>query len=311
MRRYSSSLVGFFFHALVGVTLWAMVVSSTDSDQTCENPDTCFTRPPADAKYVTEGSYFPSNSFLQVPIEAIRNETHNSKVITFALPPNRSLGITISSAILMDVPKEDGKSIVRPYNPIHIDKEGSFELLIKIYPDGIAGKYISQLQVGNKVGFKQTKKNVKKFQFPFKGVEKITMLAGGTGIAPMYQALVPILKETDIKVRLLYSNKTPQDIMLKKELDDLVQANTDRFSLHYIIGENKNDQRHSDFAETGWIDEEKIGRLAFAAKDANSVVWVCGVDDMYNSLAGSRMKALTEGSALHTLGFSDDNLWRS
>lgn len=299
-------------HALFSVVILAIVVSSNDADRTCENPDTCFTKAPADAKYVNEGTYFPSNSFLQVPVLSIKNETHNVKLITFGLPSTQSLGITISSAVLMNVPKDDTKSIVRPYNPIHVHKKGSFDLIIKIYPEGIAGKYLSKLKVGDLVGFKQTKGNVKKFKFPFQEVEKLTMVAGGTGIAPMYQALVPILKETAIQVRLLYSNKTPQDIILKKELDDLAEAYTDRFSLHYIVGEDKDDTRYSDLiTETGWIDEEKLRRLAFPSSDANCIVWVCGVDDMYKSLAGSRMKTLTEGSALVKLGFTDDTVWRS
>ena len=64
--------------------------------------------------------------------------------------------------------------------------------------------------------------------------------------------------------------------------------------------------------ETGWIDEEKVFRLAFPpAADGSSVVWVCGVDDMYTSLAGSRMKPLTDDSALKRRGYSDASVWRS
>jgi hypothetical protein len=32
---------------------------------------------------------------------------------------------------------------------------------------------------------------------------------------------------------------------------------------------------------------------------------------MYESLAGSRMKKLAEGSVLHDLGYTDDAVWRS
>ena len=42
-----------------------------------------------------------------------------------------------------------------------------------------------------------------------------------------------------------------------------------------------------------------------------NVVWVCGVDDMYVTLAGSRMKPLAPSSVLHNLGFSDEMVWRS
>lgn len=293
---------------LILLSLLFIAAAGNDGDQTCDNPETCFAKPPEDAKYASD-CYFPSNNFLQVPVLAIHQETHNSKLITFGLPPSRSLDHKVSSAILMSVPKDE-KPAMRPYNPINA-KEGSFDLLIKVYPDGVAGKYVSGLKVGDKVGFKQTKGNIKKFQFPFDGFDKITMIAGGTGVAPMMQALAPILEGTKKQVRLLYGNKTPDDIMLKKQIDELAEKHKDRFKVHYVIGDEEFDSRHEGtFAETGWIDEAKIKRLGFSAA-SDSVVWVCGVDEMYKSLAGSRMKNLEEGSALHNLGYTDDNVWRS
>merc|ERR1711862_500459 len=254
------------------------------------------------------------NSFLAVPVIAIRQDTHDTKIIKFGLPKKRTIGITVSSAIVMNVPKNDGsgKTIMRPYNPIHIDDEGSFELLIKLYPDGIAGKYADSLKVGDLVSFKQTKTNIKKFQFPFEGVSRITMLAGGTGIAPMYQALIPILKNSMQTVRLLFGNKTPDDILLKKELDALSAEYPDRFTVTYVVGEDNDDMRHAGvFDITGWIDSEKIQKFGFPVDGKESITWVCGVDSMYTSLAGSRMKSLTEDSILYKLGYRDETVWRS
>ena len=67
----------------------------------------------------------------------------------------------------------------------------------------------------------EVKPNIKPFLYPFPGVERITMLAGGTGIAPMIQALHVLLTTPGDKtrVRLLYGNLSPADIMLKAELD--------------------------------------------------------------------------------------------
>mmetsp|Transcript_8194 Transcript_8194/g.9538 ORF Transcript_8194/g.9538 Transcript_8194/m.9538 type:complete len:344 (-) Transcript_8194:146-1177(-) len=313
------------------------VISNDDGqrEQTCNNDGnsdgTCFIDPPLDAKYAGESkSYFPSNYFLPVPVRAIRQETHDTKILTFGLPKSRTLGIPISSAILMSVPPPTStttksKAMMRPYNPIHIEQQGSFELLIKIYPDGIAGQYVDSLQVGDMVNFKQTKTNIKKppLQYPFpKGVSQITMLAGGTGIAPMYQALVPLLKQNqnqnqhDQEIRLLYGNKTPHDILLKKELDELAKIYPNRFTVTYIVGDDAHDTRQYANSMydvvTGWIDSEKIQQLGFPPTTGNSsIVWVCGVDAMYTSLAGSRMKSLTEDSILYKLGYRDETVWRS
>ena len=299
-------------------------------------------------KYATTDpvGYFPTE-FLEVPVIGIRDETHNSKVFTFGLPRDVSLNLPVSSAILLNVPpptttSDDGKKkrpVLRPYNPISSNESlGSFSLLVKVYPGGAAGEYVGGLSVGDRVAFKQTKANVKKFRHPFtnlkngKTVTEITMLAGGTGIAPMIQALHPILGEGEggPSVRLLYGNKSPGDIMLRNELEDLRARHPDRFEIYYVVGETDdggagdasctgegdgttcdNPAAAEDY-ESGWINEEKIGRLGYPPNDdGTSVVWVCGVNEMYDSLAGSRFKPVADGTPLRNLGFDDDTVWRS
>eukprot|EP00593_Proboscia_inermis_P002881 CAMPEP_0171297658 /NCGR_PEP_ID=MMETSP0816-20121228/6407_1 /TAXON_ID=420281 /ORGANISM="Proboscia inermis, Strain CCAP1064/1" /LENGTH=144 /DNA_ID=CAMNT_0011772091 /DNA_START=89 /DNA_END=526 /DNA_ORIENTATION=- len=144
------------------------------------------------------------------------------------------------------------------------------------------------------------------------------MIAGGTGIAPMIQALHALLEDPtdETKIRLLYGNKDLYGIMLKTELDDMVERHRDRLEVYYVLGQEEADEtnaraKEANFIhEIGWINEEKIRRLAFPVGEG-SIVWVCGVDAMYDSLAGSRAKPLSEGSALHNLGYRDDSVWRS
>ena len=88
----------------------------------------------------------------------------------------------------------------------------------------------------------------------------------------------------------------------------------DRLEIVYVVGEDAHDDRAIDNfgweGETGWIDLEKVKRLAFPPAEG-SAVWVCGMDAFYNDLAGSRMKPLAPGSALHELGYTDAMVWRS
>ena len=212
---------------------------------------------------------------------------------------------------------DGGKDVIKPYNPISSNKVlGSFELLVKVYAEGTASAYAGRLQPGDRVSFKQVAGNIKPFRYPFTGVERLTMLAVGTGIAPMLQALWPLLETPGdaTRVRLLYGNKSPDDIMLKATLDELARAHADRFEVVYVVGEDAHDDRAIDNfgweGETGWIDLEKVKRLAFPPAEG-SVVWVCGMDAFYNDLAGSRMKPLAPGSALHELGYTDAMVWRS
>jgi len=273
----------------------------------------------AGVEYATDPPcYFPT-SLLEVKVEAIRSETWNSLIVTFELPPDRALNVPVSSAILANAPgydPDDGSDVLRPYNPISdYSLLGSFDLLVKVYPEGVVSKYLGSLKVGDSVAFKQTKAQVKKWRYPF-GKASITMVAGGTGIAPMMQALHPLLKTPGdtTHVTLLYGNNSPKDIMLKRELDQMVAEHSERFQVIYVVGRSADDRSaaedHGWAGEMGWIDEDKLRRLAFPPSE-DTVVWVCGTDAMYVSLAGSRGAPLKKGSALSNLGYTRDMVWRS
>jgi len=259
--------------------------------------------------------YFPT-SFHGVNVKEVRRDTHNAKVISFELPEGMSLNLPVSSAILMNAPGygKDGKDVFKPYNPINSNTDlGTFSLLVKSYEQGAVSKFADGLKPGDRVEFKQIKGNIKKWIHPF-GKDSITMLAGGTGIAPMVQALHPLLTTPgdETRIRLLYGNLSPKDIMLKSELDAFAAAHPDRFQVHYIVGTSPDDASAKDggwTGETGWIDEEKVRRLAFPP-DQSTVVWVCGVDDMYKSLAGGRAGKLKPDSVLARLGYTESMIWR-
>ncbi len=63
------------------------------------------------------------------------------------------------------------------------------------------------------------------------------MLAGGSGITPMYQVAMAILKDPSDKTRisLVYGNLTVDDIMLKTELDELAAQHPQQFSVFYVL----------------------------------------------------------------------------
>ena len=77
-----------------------------------------------------------------------------------------------------------------------------------------------------------------KAQYPF-GKKTITMIAGGTGITPMYQALQLLAQsDDDTEVTLLYGNRSPTDILLKDELDELAEKSGGRIKIVNVVGES-------------------------------------------------------------------------
>lgn len=63
------------------------------------------------------------------------------------------------------------------------------------------------------------------------------MIAGGTGITPMLQIIRAALKNPSDKTKLslIYANVNPEDILLKKELDELAAKHGNRFTVHYVL----------------------------------------------------------------------------
>jgi ferredoxin-NADP reductase len=63
------------------------------------------------------------------------------------------------------------------------------------------------------------------------------MLAGGSGITPMYQVLTTILSDRSdrTKVSLIFGNIGEQDILIREELDALALKHPDRFKLYYVL----------------------------------------------------------------------------
>ena len=108
---------------------------------------------------------------------------------------------------------------------------GQFELMVKVYENGALSRQLGALELGGTVDFKHIPFNVK-IQYPF-GKARIGMIAGGTGITPMIQALHALLgtRGDATEVFLLYSSKTYDDILARELLDSWAAAHADRLHL--------------------------------------------------------------------------------
>ena len=121
--------------------------------------------------------------------------------------------------------------------------------------------------------FKHIQFNVKA-QYPF-SAKKVGMLAGGTGITPMLQALHAMLGSPDdeTEVSLVYGSKTSEGILAKDTLHEWEAEEPWRFKVTHVLG--------------GFIGEDHI-RRHMPSPSEDCVLFVCGPDLMYNALCGPR-----------------------
>ncbi len=115
-------------------------------------------------------------------------------------------------------------------------------------------------------------------------VRRLGLIAGGTGITPMYQILNEILKEqtsivpserVDIKIWLLFANQTEQDILLRDELEQLAALNSDRFTLWYTVDRGDDEWKYSK----GFINDTMLSEHMPPPSD-ETLICICGPPPM-------------------------------
>jgi NAD(P)H-flavin reductase len=119
-----------------------------------------------------------------------------------------------------------------------------------------------------------------------KGKERHTkafgLICGGTGITPAYQVIKAVLKDPEDKTvcHLLYANQTPDDILLRSDLDGWARDHPDRFKVHYTVDRVPEGQTWTH--STGFINEDMIRRALPAAAGPDAFVGMCGPPPMIN-----------------------------
>lgn len=93
--------------------------------------------------------------------------------------------------------------------------QGAFELLIKAYPKGRVSSYLHARREGDRVLIKGP---FPKLAYTPNMTQRMLMIAGGTGIAPMVQVLHRVLDPATgdgTRVTLLFGSRTRGDILMK------------------------------------------------------------------------------------------------
>jgi NAD(P)H-flavin reductase len=256
--------------------------------------------------------------WLSCPLIEKKIISHNTRIFRFALQSNKhSLGLPTGKHIFTRA-SINNQTVIRAYTPVTTsnDPPGYVDLLIKVYfknehlqfPDGgLMSQHLESLSVGDKIDIKgpigsfiyngrgqyQTKSGTSNN----KNCKRIGMIAGGTGITPMYQIIQSVLNDPEdpTELSLIYANRTEKDILLRNELDDLVKRNP-RFKIYYILSKPSNNWEFG----SGYVTEEIIrNNISLPSSPNNSnIVLLCGPQPMLESCIPN----------LEKIGFANDEI---
>lgn len=200
--------------------------------------------------------------------------------LLFELPtPDAVLGLPIGQHVAIKA-TIDGATVQRSYTPVSNNADrGILDLVIRVYPDGLlTGRYLANLSVGDEVLFRGPKGAMRYSRGLCK---KIGMLAGGTGITPMYQLIRAICEDPrdTTEVSLIYANRTEGDILLRKELETFARRYPKNLSIHYLL-----DQPPADWTYgTGYVTKDLMSERFPNPQEEGVKVMLCGPPGMVNA----------------------------
>ncbi|KAK5989575.1 NADH-cytochrome b5 reductase 1 [Cladobotryum mycophilum] len=199
--------------------------------------------------------------------------------LIFDLPsPDAIVGLPTGQHVAITA-NVDGETITRSYTPVSNNSDiGTLELVIKVYPDGkLTNGYLAKLNEGDEVQFRGPKGAMRYTRGLCK---KIGMLAGGTGITPMFQ-LIRAICENDrdaTEISLLYANRTEQDILLREELDAYARKYPKVFKVYYLL-----DQPPADWQfGSGYVTKDMMAER-FPTPSDDTKIMLCGPPGMVNA----------------------------
>lgn len=184
---------------------------------------------------------------------------------------------------------------------------GHVDLLVKVYFKGVHPKFpdggkmsqhLESMQIGDSIDVKGPLG-----EFIYKGpgsftwmheprqCQFINMIAGGTGLTPCNQVAQAVLRnaEDPTQVRLLYANQSPDDILMRKELDALAARHPDRFQVWYTVDRVPEGEEWK--YDVGFIGEAMIREHLFPAGEGTITV-MCGPPPMVNFACKPNLKKL-------------------
>lgn len=222
------------------------------------------------------------DQFKQFPLVEKIRISHNTCIYRFGLPKSTdSLGLPIGQHISIGN-TINGKEVVRSYTPISTDdQKGYFDLLIKVYEQGNITRYVDSKNIGETINVRGPKGF---FTYTPNMVKSLGMIAGGTGITPMYQIMTAIFKnpQDKTKVHLIYANVTENDILMRPELEKLQKEHPDQMFIHYVLNEPPKNWEGS----VGFVTPEIMDtHLPKASNDTNLLL--CGPPPMISAMKKS------------------------
>lgn len=222
--------------------------------------------------------------------------TKDTAIYRFGLPnANDVLGLPIGQhiSIKASIPTEKGdeRTVVRSYTPISSDQDslGHFDLLVKSYANGTISNLFGQLNIGDKINVTGPQGS---YDYSHNCRDMIGMVAGGTGITPMYQVIKAIYedKKDTTQIYLIFASACEEELFLKNEIDRMARERPNQFHVYYMVEKTEREDWEGGI---GYVTREVMDEHLPLPSAAQKVqLLICGPPRMVSS---TRRNAISMG----------------
>ncbi|XP_040205979.1 cytochrome b5 reductase 4 isoform X2 [Rana temporaria] len=231
--------------------------------------------------------------------------SHNTRLFCFALPQDCHVEVPVGYHIYLNL-TISGVEVVKPYTPVSQtlvsdpqETSGNIEkyiyIIIKIYSNGSFTPLLENLEIGDNILMSNPRGCFKTSQVD--EVEDIFLLVAGTGFTPTVKLLNHVLNGSNTlrKVKLIFFNKTEDDILWREQLEKL--SSTDRrFETQFVLSEPNDSWTGCKGQISTSLLSESIQR---SKEDSTILICICGPNGFVEQAERS----------LEDLGFSKKDIF--
>lgn len=226
------------------------------------------------------------NHFYTLKVAKIQKVTADAVKISFEIPETIQDKFKFKQGQYLNLKFNFGEEeFRRSYSIIEAPSENSklLSILVKQMENGTISKYLNEnLKENDKVEVQQPMGNFCT-NYHTSNHKNYVGIAAGSGLSPVLSNLKEALyQEPNAKAILFFGNKNSENILLKEELDSLVETFEGRLKIRHILSR----EAQEDKLFEGRITTEKLSQLLdknTEIKPEDATFFICGPSEMIKS----------------------------
>jgi ferredoxin-NADP reductase len=240
---------------------------------------------------------FRPGPWLVATVKETRDETPTARTLTLDVPgwPGHLPG----QHVTVRLTAEDGYSTQRDYSIASAPQPDRLEITVQRLEDGEVSPYLAefagpgdQLELRGPIGGW--------FTWHEDDTRPLLLLAGGSGIVPLMSMIRTHEQvKSRVPVRLIYSARTPADVIYKAELSERVRVSPLTVTYLYTRGRP---QDTAPGARLGRLNAEVIAESAFPP-EPTPAIFVCGPSGFVESASTLLVAAAHPPASIKTERF--------